>query len=195
MSGDREVTSEQSSLVCEGVGYDEVYPLGHRPEKGLSWSSERESSANSPDDEEENYDREEVKDGEGGEMREDEDGYDEREGDGMEGKEEEEREEENEEDEGEDDESAPEGGNPRSLRDGWTCPFVLPAIWTVNDFKPMMTTNIFKNLPDCYQILENVLIHLPRKFEKCYSGKTADVGMYDAMFAAGLRLPLIELHC
>ena len=27
-------------------------------------------------------------------------------------------------------------------------------------------------------------------FEKCYSRKTADVGMYDAMFAAGLRLLL-----
>ena len=57
-----------------------------------------------------------------------------------------------------------------------------------------MTTNIFKNLWDCYQILDNVSIGLPRKFEKCYFGKTADVGMYTAMFAAGLRLPLTVLH-
>ena len=30
--------------------------------------------------------------------------------------------------------------------------------------------------------------------ERCYSGRTADVGMYDAMFAAGLRLPLTAIH-
>ena len=57
-----------------------------------------------------------------------------------------------------------------------------------------MTTNIFNNLRDRYQIPDNVPIRLPEKFEKCYSGKTADVGMYDAMFAAGLRLPLTALH-
>ena len=57
-----------------------------------------------------------------------------------------------------------------------------------------MMNNIFKNLRNHYQILENVPIHLPRKFEQCYSGKIANIGMYDAMFAAGLRLPLTELH-
>ena len=46
----KEVTSEQS-LVCEGVGYDEVFQIGHMPEEGLSWSSERETSAHSPDEE------------------------------------------------------------------------------------------------------------------------------------------------
>ena len=30
--------------------------------------------------------------------------------------------------------------------------------------------------------------------QTCYSGRTADVRMYDAMFAAGLRLPLTALH-
>ena len=29
---------------------------------------------------------------------------------------------------------------------------------------------------------------------KCYSGKTENVGMYDAMFIAGLRFPLMKLH-
>ena len=58
-----------------------------------------------------------------------------------------------------------------------------------------MTAKIFKNLRDHYQIPNHIPICLPRKFEKCYSGKTADVGMYDAMFAAGLRLPLTTLHC
>ena len=67
-------------------------------------------------------------------------------------------------------------------------------IWTVNDFKPTMMTNIFKTLQDRYQIPDNSPIPLPGKFEKCYSGKTADVSMYDAMFAVGLRLPLTTLH-
>jgi len=57
-----------------------------------------------------------------------------------------------------------------------------------------MTTNIFKNLRDHFQIPDYIPIRLLRKFEKCYSGKSADVGMYDAMFTAGLRLPLIALH-
>ena len=85
-------------------------------------------------------------------------------------------------------------GSSRSPRDGYTRPFILPKMWTVNDFKPTMMTNIFKKLRDRYQILDNIPICLPGKFEKCYSGKTADVGMYDAMFATGLRLPLTALH-
>ena len=35
----------------------------------------------------------------------------------------------------------------------------------------MMTTKIFKDLQDHYQILENIPIRLPKKFEKCYFGK------------------------
>ena len=58
-----------------------------------------------------------------------------------------------------------------------------------------MTTNIFKNLWDRFQIPNHIPILLPEKFEKCYSGKIKNVGMYDAMFAAGLRLPLMTLHC
>ena len=73
-------------------------------------------------------------------------------------------------------------------------PFILPLIWMVNNFYPTMSPNVFKKLCDCFQILENIPIRLPRKFERCYSGKTTNVGMYDAMFAAGLRLPLTELH-
>ena len=75
MSGDREATSEQSSSVYDGAGYDEVYPLGYRPEEGSSWSSEREPSAHSLVDEEEDYDGEEVE-----EREVDEDGYNEGEG-------------------------------------------------------------------------------------------------------------------
>ena len=98
-------------------------------------------------------------------------------------------------DEGEADKKTFEGGSSGSLGDGHTHPFILPKMWTVNDFKPIMTANTFKNLRDCYQIFDHIPIKLPRKFEKCYSGKTTDIGMYDAMFAAGLRLPLTTLHC
>jgi len=85
-------------------------------------------------------------------------------------------------------------GSLGSSRDGHTRSFIFPKIWIVNDFKPMMMANIFKNLWDRYQIPDHIAIRLPGKFEKCYSEKTADVGMYDAMFAAGLRLPLMALH-
>jgi len=57
-----------------------------------------------------------------------------------------------------------------------------------------MLDKVFNILRDHYQILDNIPIHFPGKFEKCYSGKIADVGMYDAMFATRLRLPLMALH-
>ena len=104
---------------------------------------------------------------------------------------------EDKEDDGDDSEvdgKASEGGSLGSPRDGHTRPFILPKMWTVNDFKPTMTTNVFKNLRDCYQIPDHIPIRLPGKFEKCYLRKTTDVNMYDAMFTAGLRLPLMSLH-
>ena len=73
-------------------------------------------------------------------------------------------------------------------------PFILPRVWTINDFYLTMSSNVFNKLCNRFKIPNNIPICLPKKFEKCYSGKIADVGMYDAMFAAGLRLPLIELH-
>ena len=57
-----------------------------------------------------------------------------------------------------------------------------------------MSEKVFKELCIRYQIQEHIPICLPKENEKCYSGRTADVGMYDAMFAAGLRLPLTALH-
>ena len=75
MSSGSEATSEQSSLVHEGAGYDEVYPLGRGPEEGLTWSLEREPSAHSPnEEEEEDYEADGGEDGEeveGGEERKD----------------------------------------------------------------------------------------------------------------------------
>ena len=57
-----------------------------------------------------------------------------------------------------------------------------------------MSDKVFRELRACYQIPDHIPIRLPRENERCYSGRTADVGMYDAMFAAGLRLPLTVLH-
>ena len=171
-------------LVREGAGYDKVFQSGHEPEEGFSWSSERETSTYSSDDKGESYDGEEGKEEER-EEGEDEDN---------EGGEDEEYRGEDDGDEGEGDERAPEGGSSGSPKDGHTCPFILPNMWTVNDFKPTMTTNIFKNLRDHFQIPDHIPILLPENFEKCYSGKIANVGIYDAIFAAGLRLPLTALH-
>ena len=64
----------------------------------------------------------------------------------------------------------------------------------MNDFFPTMTLKVFSTLRDHHQIPDNIPLRLRGKFEKCYSGKTANVGMYDAMFTAGLRLSLTELH-
>ena len=57
-----------------------------------------------------------------------------------------------------------------------------------------MSDKVFKELRSHYQILDHIPIHLLRENERCYSGRTADVGMYDTMFAAGLKLPLMALH-
>ena len=57
----------------------------------------------------------------------------------------------------------------------------------MNDFFPTMTLKVFSTLRDHHQIPDG-------KFEKYYSGKTENVGMYDAMFTAGLKLPLTKLH-
>ena len=64
-------------LVREGAGYDEVFQLGHEPKEGFSWSSERETSAHSPDDEGESYDEGEEEEGKEGEDEDDEGGKDE----------------------------------------------------------------------------------------------------------------------
>ena len=57
-----------------------------------------------------------------------------------------------------------------------------------------MSDKIFSELRVRYQIPKHIPIRLPYENEKCYTRRTADVGMYDAMFAAGLRLPLTALY-
>ena len=98
--------------------------------------SERETLAHSSHEEEESWDRKE------GEEEEVDKGKDEGDEGGEEG--------EDDWDEGEVDGKAFEEGSLGSPRDGHIRPFILPKMWTVNDFKPMMTTNIFNNLRDYY---------------------------------------------
>ena len=169
----REAVSEQSS-IREEAGYDEVFPSSHEPREGFSWSSEREMSTQSSDKEMESCGGEDEVVSEGEDK--DDEGEKEKESDG---------------DENDSDQEVLEStsGSPRDDR-----PLILPKKWMVNDFLPTMSDKVFNTLCDCYQIPDNIPICLPRKFEKCYSGKTVDVSMYDAMFAAGLRLPLTALH-
>ena len=158
MLSDREAMSEQSLSVHEGVGYDEVYLLGCELEQDVTWSLKREPFAHSLVKEE----KEECEEDEEGKEEGDEE---------EEGKEEGEGEEDDEEDDNE-------GGDTEMVgqvdSDGLR-PFILPLIWTVNNFYPTMSPNVFNKLRDHFQILENILIHLPRKFEKCYLGKIAEL--------------------
>ena len=101
-------------------------------------------------------------------------------------------------DEAEGDEESYEGtsGNPEGTSGSpeGNYPFILPNIWIVNDFLPKMSDRVLKDLRACYQIPYHIPIRLPKKSEKCYSGKTANVGMYNAMFTVGLRLPLTAVR-
>ena len=177
MSSD--MSCEESS-VHEGAGYDEAFGYGDESEY-FSPSSERETLAQSPDGDE-GYteggkDEVEEERGENGSDGEDVD----IDGDDVDA---------NRDDGDGDGESS--GGT--SEGPGDNRPFILLADWAVNNFLPMMSDKVFRELRARYQIPDHILIHLPRENERCYSGRTADVGMYDAMFAVGLRLPLTALH-
>ena len=74
-------------------------------------------------------------------------------------------------------------------------PFILPSIWLVNDFLSRMSNEVFSRLRPRFQIYDDIPLRMARKREKCCSRWTADVGFYEAVFLAGLRLPFIELHC
>ena len=134
-------------------------------------SSERETSAQSPGDDVEVY---------------------------VEGVEEEVVDEDEGEGESDGDKNKDEGGKESykeaSVSPGGNGPFILPEDWAINKFLPKMSDRVFKELRTRYQIPYHISICLPRKKEKCYTGMTADIGMYDAVLAAGLRLPLTALH-
>ena len=156
--------------IREGAGYDEAFGSSDEFEV-FSPSSKREMSAQSPDGDIESY-------AEGSEEVEGDDKVG-KEGSGS-----------DEEDDDHDEESC-EG---TSVGPGDNRPFILPEEWAVNRFLPLMSDKVFKELRTRYQIPEYIPIRLLRENERCYSGRTADVGMYDAMFAAGLRLSLTALH-
>ena len=80
-------------------------------------------------------------------------------------------------------------GSPRDNR-----PFILPENWSVNKFLPKMSDRVFKELRTHFQIPDHIPLRLPKKNERCYSRRTADVGIYDVVLAAGLRQPLTALH-
>ena len=171
--------SEESS-IREGAGYDEAFDSGDESED-FSPLLGRETSAQSLDGEDEGYAEgsEEVrvgevgKEGSWGNSGDDNDGED---GDG---------------DEEDDGEESCEGA---IVGPGDNRPFILLAEWAVNKFSTLMSDKIFKELRVRYQIPEHIPIRLSKENEKCYTRRTADASMYDAMFAAGLRLPLTALH-
>ena len=170
--------SEESS-VREGAGYDEAFGLGDES-KDFSPSSGRETSAQSLNGKDECYaegsEEVGVEVGKEGSWVDGDDDHDGEDGDG---------------DEDDDGEESNEGD---SIGPGDNHPFILPAEWAVNKFLPSMSDKICKELCVRYQIPKHIPIHLPYENEKCYTRRTADVGIYNAMFVAGLRLPLTALH-
>ena len=174
--------SEELS-VREGAGYDETFGLGD--ESGdFSPSSEREMSAQSPDGDDESYAKgsEEV---EGvNKVREEGSGSD-GDNDGNKG---------DGDGDKEDDDNDEEPCEGTLVDPGDNHPFILPEELAINRFLPLMSDKVFKELCTRYQIPKLIPIRLLRENKRCYSGRIADVGMYDAMFAMGLRLPLMALH-
>ena len=172
MSSD--MMSEESS-VSEGAGYDKAFSSGVEFED-FSPSLGRETSAQSLDGKDECYAKDlEIEVGKESWV----DG-----GDAPDG-------EENDGDESDDGEGSSEGA---SAGPGDNRPFILPAEWAVNKFLPSMSDKIFSELRVRYQIPKHIPIRLPYENEKCYTRRTVDVGMYDAMFTAGLRLLLTAFH-
>ena len=163
--------SSDQSLVRDGAGYNEVFGSG-QVSNIFSESSGRETSAQSPSNDMEDY-VEEV-------------------GEKVLSKVEEKRDSDGDEEEDEGDEESYEEA---SVSPGGNHPFILLEDWAINKFLPKMSGKVFNELRTRFQIPDHISIRLPRKKEKCYTGRTADVGMYDAMLSAGLRLPLTALYC
>ena len=55
--------------------------------------------------------------------------------------------------------------------------FILPFMWTVNDFNSTIKRKHFDTLWERYQIPIDIPICLPLKFEKCYYCGADDVGV------------------
>lgn len=46
-------------------------------------------------------------------------------------------------------------------------PIILPRIWSMNNFVPKMTKDVFGRLHPHFQILDDIPIRIARKVEKC----------------------------
>ena len=178
----------EESSVREGVGYNEAFGSGDESEDFLPLS-ERGTSARSPDGDEIYTEggKDEVEEGRGEDEGDGDDinvdGDDKNvDGDDI-----------NIDGDDSDGDEGPNEGTSEGPRDNR--PFILPEDWVVNKFSPKMSDKVFRELRTRYQIPDHISIRLPRENESCYSERTADVGMYDAMFAVGLRLPLTALYC
>ena len=66
-------------------------------------------------------------------------------------------------------------------------------MWIVNDFNSTIKTKHFNTLRERYQVLVDIPIRLPFKFEKCYYRGADGVRVYKQMFKARFRLPLSAL--
>ena len=71
---------------------------------------------------------------------------------------------------------------------------VLLDDWSIHDFPIDISYKVFSNLRPCFQILDDVPIRKGNIGEKCYNGRSPDVGFYETAFIARLRLPLSSLH-
>ena len=167
----------EESSVREGAGYNEAFGSGDESEDSLT-SLERGTSARSPDGNESYTEggKDEVEKG-----REDEGVRGDTNVDG-----------DDSDRDNSDEDKGPSKGVSEGPRDNR--PFILPEDWAVNKFLPRMSNKVFGELRTRYQIPDHIPIRLPKENETCYSGRTTDVGMYDVMLAAGLRLPLTALH-
>ena len=164
----------EESSIRERAGYNEAFGSGDESEDSLT-SLERGTSARSPDGNESYTEggKDEVEKG-----REDEGvgGDTNVDGDDSDG------------DNSDEDEGPNEG---LSEGPGDNRPFIFPEDWAVNKFLPRMSNKVFGELRTRYQIPDHIPIRLPEENETCYSGRITDVGMYDAMFAAGLSVTQI----
>ena len=73
-------------------------------------------------------------------------------------------------------------------------PFILPKIWSVNNFPPKMSKKVFKKFHVHFQIPSHIPLRLLGKNKKCYWGRMGDVGFYEFVFIVGLRLPFTGLQ-
>ena len=72
--------------------------------------------------------------------------------------------------------------------------FILPLMSMVNDSNSTIKRPHFDTFWERYQIPVGIPIRVPFKFEKYYYRDVEDVGVYEQMFKARLRLPLSALY-